>query len=589
MDTVTGIISTVVGNGLPIPVSSPLPAPGSAIGDSGLATDAFINFPTGVIVDSPGNIFFVDIGNSRIRKVDGITGIINTVAGNGKFGFSGDGGQATEAQLNRPSCLSVDSSGNIFIADINNNRIRKVDGITGVISTVAGNEAVGFRGDGVTATETSLNQPYGVFVDSLGNIFISDSGNNRIRKVDGITGIISTVAGNGAGGFSDDGVPATTAALGDLTGVFVDSLGNIFFAENNRIRKVDRATGMISTVAGNDTTGFSGDGVTATATALNDPRCVFVDSSGNIFIADNFNDRIRKVHLVTLFADFTSDKQTGTVPLTVNFTDQSIGTIDTWLWDFGDGSTSSEQNPTHTYLAEGSFDVSLTVSFEGNSNTERKDGFITTTLPPVGTVPIANFIADQTLGPPPLDVQFTDLSTGDPTGWLWEFGDGSASIEQNAAHTYRVEGMFTVTLTVSNSPGSDSLTRNDLINITPQSGKSFTFNCENSMKRGPFLELEKLNMKLGDSENCTLKLTNHEPGKRIEVSSLLRKGFWSAIKIEPARSVTDENGVLEITITAARKGRDWAAWAVPNDRGQFEFNKKTYDTGLAWGMFVEVK
>ncbi|MGR3218584.1 MAG: cohesin domain-containing protein [Candidatus Anammoxibacter sp.] len=123
----------------------------------------------------------------------------------------------------------------------------------------------------------------------------------------------------------------------------------------------------------------------------------------------------------------------------------------------------------------------------------------------------------------------------------------------------------------------------------PPTGKSFTFNCENSMKRGPFLGLEKLTMNVGDTENCTLKLTNNEPGKTVEILSLLRKGFRSAIEIEPARSVTDNNGELKITITAIRKGRDWSAWAVRNKRGAFRFNKKTYDAGLAWGMFVEVK
>ncbi|MGR3318153.1 MAG: cohesin domain-containing protein [Candidatus Anammoxibacter sp.] len=123
----------------------------------------------------------------------------------------------------------------------------------------------------------------------------------------------------------------------------------------------------------------------------------------------------------------------------------------------------------------------------------------------------------------------------------------------------------------------------------PPTGKSFTFNCEHSMKRGSFLGLEKLTMNVGDTENCTLKLTNHEPGKTVEVSLLLRKGLRSAIKVEPARSVTDENGELKSTITAIRKGRDWAAWAVKNERGAFWFNKKTYDTGLAWGMFVEVR
>ena len=123
----------------------------------------------------------------------------------------------------------------------------------------------------------------------------------------------------------------------------------------------------------------------------------------------------------------------------------------------------------------------------------------------------------------------------------------------------------------------------------PGPGKSFTFNCEQSMKRGSIFKLEKLTMNVGDTENCTLKLTNHEPGKTIEISSLLKKGLMSAIKVEPARSKTDKNGELKITITAIRRGKDWAAWAVQNDRGLFKFNKKTYGAGLAWGMFVEVK
>ncbi|MGR3220415.1 MAG: hypothetical protein ACUZ8H_11470 [Candidatus Anammoxibacter sp.] len=119
-------------------------------------------------------------------------------------------------------------------------------------------------------------------------------------------------------------------------------------------------------------------------------------------------------------------------------------------------------------------------------------------------------------------------------------------------------------------------------------GKSFTFNCKHSMKRGPILRLETLTMNVGDTENCTLKLTNHEAGKTVEIATRLRKWFGSAIEVEPTSGVTDENGELDITITALRKGINWSAWAVPNDRGEFRFNKKTYDGGLAWGMFVKV-
>ncbi|MGR3317727.1 MAG: NHL domain-containing protein [Candidatus Anammoxibacter sp.] len=236
---------------------------------------------------------FVSVGASDSNS----EGIITTVAGNGGRGFSGDGGPATEAPLNFPDGVFLDSSGNIFIADNGNNRIRKVDGTTGIITTVAGNGESGFSGDGGPATEASLNFPDGVFLDSSGNIFIAEGGNNRIRKVDGTTGIISTVAGNGETGFSGgDGVPAIEAALFSPTGVFLDSSGNIFIADggnNGRIRKVDAATGIISTVVGDGTPTIISDGGDATEALLIDPRGVFVDSSGNIFIADG--RRIRKV------------------------------------------------------------------------------------------------------------------------------------------------------------------------------------------------------------------------------------------------------------------------------------------------------
>ncbi|MGR3178752.1 MAG: hypothetical protein ACUZ8E_11910 [Candidatus Anammoxibacter sp.] len=146
----------------------------------------------------------------------------------------------------------------------------------------------------------------------------------------------------------------------------------------------------------------------------------------------------------------------------------------------------------------------------------------------------------------------------------------------------------TTTTTIPDEDSDDDDGSDDDSDDDDTKGKLFTFNCEHSMKRG-FFGLERLTMNVGDTENCTLKLTNHEPGKTVEVSSLITNWFWSGIKVEPARSITDENGELKITITATSKGTDWAAWAVPNDRGQFLFNLKTYDSGLAWGMFVQVK
>jgi YD repeat-containing protein len=277
-----GVITTVAGNG-----------ERGFIGDGGPAVEAQFRYPYDVTVDSLGNIYIADFYNYCIRKVTP-GGTITTVAGNGERGFIGDGGPAVEAQLDHPPSVSMDSLGNLYIADINNQRIRKVTP-DGTITTVAGNEGYGFSGDGGPAVEAQLSYPYGVTVDSLGNIYIADIGNQRIRKVTP-DGTISTVAGNGEQGFSGDGGPAVEAQLSDPHGVTVDSLGNIYIADigNQRIRKVTPG-GTISTVAGNGGFGFSGDGGPAVAARLRHPHDVAVDSVGNIYIADYYNHRIRKV------------------------------------------------------------------------------------------------------------------------------------------------------------------------------------------------------------------------------------------------------------------------------------------------------
>ena len=200
---------------------------------------------------SSGNLFIADTGNSRIRKVVAATGNIQTVAGNGTFGFSGDGGPATNATLNVPTDVYADGSGNLFISDTFNNRIREVVATTGNIQTVAGNGTQGFSGDGGPATSASLYFPEGVFVDSSGNLFIVDTYNSRIREVDAATGIIQTVAGNGTFGFSGDGGPATSAELdlrvGFSNGITGDRQGNLLIAEesNSRIRRI---SGLVAVV-----------------------------------------------------------------------------------------------------------------------------------------------------------------------------------------------------------------------------------------------------------------------------------------------------------------------------------------------------
>jgi sugar lactone lactonase YvrE len=256
-----------------------------------------LNGPNGVAVDASGNLFIADEWNQRIRRVEAATGVITTVAGNGTAGFSGDGGTATSASLARPTGVAVDAAGNLFIADQWNYRIRRVEATTGVITTVAGDGRQGFGGDGGAATSASLNTPTRVAVDGSGNLFIADYGNARIRRVEAASGVITTVAGNGIWGFGGDGGAATSANLYFPYGLAVDGSGNLFIADygNVRVRRVQAASGVITTVAGDGTRGFSEDGGAATSASLDGPLGVAVDASGNLFIADPGNQRVRRV------------------------------------------------------------------------------------------------------------------------------------------------------------------------------------------------------------------------------------------------------------------------------------------------------
>jgi alpha-tubulin suppressor-like RCC1 family protein len=258
-------------------------------GDNITATTAQLNYLRGVAVDSAGNIYIADSYNHRIRKVSG--GVITTVAGTGTAGYNGDSIAATSAQLNNPYGVAVDGAGNIFIADISNNRVRKVSG--GVMTTVAGTGTAGYNGDGITATSAQLNGPYGVAADSSGNVYIAEINSHRVRKVSG--GIITTVAGTGTAGYNADGITATTAQLNSPHGVATDVSGNLYIADslNNRIRIV--AGGIISTVAGTGTAGYGGDNGQATAALLRSPYGVAFDSVGNLYISDTSNHRIRKM------------------------------------------------------------------------------------------------------------------------------------------------------------------------------------------------------------------------------------------------------------------------------------------------------
>ena len=337
---VNGTISTIAGGGL-------------QTGDGGAPTNAKLNLPAGLAFDTSGNLYIAEQGAHRIREI--VDGIITAVAGNGTAGFGGDGAPAVSAQLNDPQGIAIDAQNNLYIADVLNNRIRKVS--SGTITTIAGTGAQNFGGDGGPPAAAQFNLPSAIVVDPGSNLYITDSGNHRVRRISG--GIISTIAGGGtqigdngpavsaqlaqptdvatdssgnvyimdsrdsavrkvsagiitafAGnetpGFSGDGGPATAAELtpGSRAGVAVDSSGNVYICDtaNNRVRKVSK--GIITTFAGTGAAGFSGDGGTATAAQLNAPAGVAVDNAGNVYIADSMNNRIREVSngIITTFA-----------------------------------------------------------------------------------------------------------------------------------------------------------------------------------------------------------------------------------------------------------------------------------------------
>jgi sugar lactone lactonase YvrE len=283
----TGLISTIAGTGT-----------GGYNGDGILATAAQINIPSALAFDSNGDLYFTDRSNSRIRKITTSTGIISTVAGTGTGGYNGDGILATAAQINNPNEVSFDASGHLYIADWLNNRVRKVDKITGIISTIAGTGIAGYNGDGIAATTAQINGPCGIIFDNAGNTYIAEYGGARVRKITIGSGLISTIAGTGTFGYNGDGIAATTAQLAGCAYIKFDAAENMFIGEgsNQRVRQIIKSTGIINTIAGTGTAGYNGDGIPATTAQLNFPFYILFDQAKcNMYIADYYNNRIRLI------------------------------------------------------------------------------------------------------------------------------------------------------------------------------------------------------------------------------------------------------------------------------------------------------
>ena len=298
----TGQIQTIAGAGQGGSLASGIPA-----------MSAQLVGPSGIYVDASKNVFIADSGNNRVVGIQYSTGTLFQIVGNGTASSTGDGGPWAQATVNDPIDVVLDSAGNLYIAEYQGNRIRRANVQTGTITTVVGTGTAGFGGDGGPAQAASLNHPTGIAFDSAGNLYIADMGNARIRRVDGQSGIITTVAGNGATGVSPDGLPAASASLAQPAWVAVDLSGALFISELGAklVRRVDPATGLLSTAAGNGGATFTGDGVPATSTGIGGAVGITLDANGNLYIADG-TGRIRMVNGASGLITTVAGNGTGT-------------------------------------------------------------------------------------------------------------------------------------------------------------------------------------------------------------------------------------------------------------------------------------
>jgi sugar lactone lactonase YvrE len=283
---ITGQITTIAGTGTQ-----------GFSGDAGPATSATLDSPQGLVLDAKNNLYLADTHNHRIRRLNLTTGILTTIAGTGSPGFSGEGGPATSAELNLPTALALDAANNLYLADTGNHRIRRIDAVTGITTTIAGTGTQGFSGDNALATNATIDSPTGLALDAANNLYLADTHNHRIRRIDAATGIITTIAGTGAQGFTGDNATATTSTLALPHGITLDAAGNLYLADtaNHRIRRIDAVTGIITTVAGDGTQAFAGDGAPAISASLDTPRSTAISPTTLLTLADSGNQRIRQL------------------------------------------------------------------------------------------------------------------------------------------------------------------------------------------------------------------------------------------------------------------------------------------------------
>ncbi len=409
----TGLITTVAGNGQY-----------RAYRDGIASTDAPLRSPDGLGVDSSGNLYFAERDRARIRRVSP-NGVISTVAGTGDHGFFGDNGQARNAVLSFPRGLTADAAGNLYFSDGFNHRIRKITA-AGVISTIAGNGIPGFSGDNGPGTGAAIILPEGVAVDSAGNVYFAVPLGQRIRKVNA-AGIISTFAGNGKKDFAGDNGPASQASLSSPFGVAADARGNVYIADtsNHRVRKV-AADGRITTVAGTGRAGFSGDGGPALLADLNSPVSLTADAEGNIFVADQRNERVRKISAAGIITSVAGTGRTGSA---------------------GDGgpANSADLNTPNALAVDSAGNVYL--SDTGNARVR----VVLTAAPRFETSPSEIRFTGNSTGPPtaPLDLNVTGSVPGVPFSVTVKTADGAEWLDAGTAR-----GATPTALKVSADPGN---------------------------------------------------------------------------------------------------------------------------------------
>ena len=463
VNTSTHVIQTVVGGGTGCPGQT------DAFGDGCLATQATL-YPFSVFLDASGNTFIADLDDNLIRKVSATTGIITAIAGGGtgcanQTDALGDGCPANQAILNQPWGIYVDPSGNIFFTDYQGALVREVVAATGLVRVIAGTGTNGYNGDNIAAIQAEVNQPTGIYGDASGNIFFSDSLNYRIREILASNGKIITVAGTGTVGYNGDNIAANTAEIGSSYGLFVDHSGNLFFGDtgNARVREVVASTGLIQTVAGNGTFGFSGDGGSATAAELGFTFGLAGDSNDNLFFSDLFNNRIREVFGAVPgnnLAIATQSLPAGNLGTGYSFSLQAVGGTTPYTWSLLSGSlppgfsalpSAGVLSGTPSAIGTYNFTVKLT---DAAANVQTQA--LSITINPAGITLVSITIAPAT---PTLSVNstqqflaigtFSDGSTQNLTSSVtWNSGTTSvATITSGGLATALAAGASTITAT----------------------------------------------------------------------------------------------------------------------------------------------